>query len=125
MAGNPFDGMSVFVKRETFGSERYALIEFYVVAYDTGGSYHHSCAVVYREVMSYACGRMDVDAGFGVCHFRDDARNERYAQCEQFVCYAVVAQCFDDRITTDDFSIGFGCGVAVVSGLYVSSQYPA
>ena len=77
---NAFDGVSVVVEREAFGSERDSLIELYVVADDASCPYHDARAVVDSEVVADSGGGMDVDAGLGMRHFRDDTRNQRHAQ---------------------------------------------
>ena len=75
-----FDGVAVVVERETLCPKCYSLIQFHVVTYDTCGSYHHTGAVVYREVVADTCSGMYVDAGFRVCHFRYYPWYQRHAE---------------------------------------------
>ena len=64
VAWNAFDGVVVLVIVETLGAEGHSLVEFHVVANDGGGSNHHSCAVVNREMLADGCPGVYVDARF-------------------------------------------------------------
>ena len=83
MAWNALDGVAVFIEWETLGTQCHALIELHVVAYDAGSPYHHTCAVIYGEVVPDGGSWMYVDACFAVCHLGDEAGDDGYAQLQQ------------------------------------------
>ena len=68
---------------------------------------------------------MDVDARFAVGHFRDDARNERYAENVEFMGDSMAGEGFDDRVATDDFSVALCGRIAQIGGFYVGCQRAA
>lgn len=80
MSGDVLYGISVVVKGETLGAERYALVKFYVIAYNTRCTDYNTRAVVNREMRSDLCGGVNVNARFTMCHFGDDTRNEGHVQ---------------------------------------------
>ena len=116
------DRISTFVERETTGTEGDTLIEFHVLSDDTRFSNHHTRAVVDGEVFANLRTWVDVDSRFGMSHFREHTWNERHTEQKQFVCHAVVGQCLDDRIATDDFAMVLGCWVAVVGSNHVGGE---
>lgn len=122
MAGYSLNGVALFVKRKTFCPEGDTLVQLHVIADNACGADDHAGAVIYGEVMPDSGSRMDVDAGLGMCHFRDDARNKRYSKFKKFMGDTVIAQCFNDGITADDFAIGLCSRITVVSGLDVRGK---
>lgn len=125
MPGIVLDGISAGIERKTFGSQCDTLVKFHVVSDDTCRAYHNAGAVVDGEVTAYLCGRMDVDARFAVGHFRDDARNERYAENVEFMGDSMAGEGFDDRVATDDFSVALCGRIAQIGGFYVGCQRAA
>ena len=81
--------------------------------------------MVYREITAYGGSRMNVDAGFAMCHFGDDTRNERHAEYQQLMRYAVVTDGADGGLATDNLAERMGGRVTVVSGFDVGCQYAA
>lgn len=79
MAVDTLDGVTLCIKGETLGSEGNALVEFHMVAKDTGGTDDDACAMVDGEVATDGGGGMYVNTSFAMSHFGDDARYERYA----------------------------------------------
>ena len=94
-----------------------------MVADDASRPYHDARAVVDCEMVADSGGGMDVDTCLGMCHFRDDTRNQGHAQQKQFMGDAVIAQRLDDRVATDNFAVRFGCRVAVVGRFHIGSQH--
>ena len=125
VSGNTFDGIAIVVQREAFGSQRDTLIEFYVIANDTGCTNHHACSVVYCEMMSYFCSRVDIYSGFRVCHFCNVSGNQRYTQYQQFMGYSVVTDGTDGRIAADYFTKTGSGRVSVIGCFYIGSQNAA
>mgnify|MGYP002730301269 CR=1 FL=1 len=74
----------MLVERKTLCAERDTLVELNVTTNDTCGSDYHTRAVVDGEVFANLCPRVNVDARFAVCQFRNDTRNERHVQSIQF-----------------------------------------
>ena len=81
--------------------------------------------MVYREITAYGGSRMNVDAGFAMCHFGDDTRNERHAEYQQLMRYAVVTDGADGGLAADNLAERMGGRVTVVSGFDVGCQYTA
>ncbi len=123
MARNALYRVTVFVEREALCSERYALIEFHVVADDACCPDYDARAVVDGEIFSYLCPRVDVDARLRVCHFRQDSRNEGHAEEHQFVGDAIVSECLYNRVARDNLPYIVGCRVAVVCGYDIGGKY--
>ena len=80
MPWDAFDGLTVGIKRETFGSQRNALVELHVIADDARLANHHTRTMVYRKVTADLSSRVNVDTRLAVCHLRNDARYEGHAQ---------------------------------------------
>ena len=81
--------------------------------------------MVDREMCADSCSRMYVNTGFAMCHFGDDTRNERHAEYQQLMRYAVVTDGADGGIATDNLAERMGGRVTVVSGFDVGCQYAA
>lgn len=79
MAVDTLDGVTLCIKRETLGSEGNALVEFHMVAKDTGGTDDDTCTMVDGEVATNRGGGMYVNAGFAMGHLGNDARYEGHA----------------------------------------------
>lgn len=58
-------------------------------------------------------------------HFGDDTRNERHAEYQQLMRYAVVTDGADGGIAADNLAERMGGRVTVVSGFDVGCQYTA
>lgn len=125
MAGDTLDGIALFVAGEALGTQSHSLIQFHMVADDTRGSDDHTRTMVNGKVVSDLGTRMDVDTRFGMCHFGDDTRDERYVEAIKFVGNPVIGDGTDDRIATDDFPEARGGRVTVVGSLYVGGQNAA
>ena len=117
-----FDGFPVGIKWKALGAEGDALVQFHVVTDDACLADDHARAVVYGEVAAYLGAGMDVNARFAVCHFGDDAGNEGYAQPQQFVGDAVVADGPYGGIAADDLAERMGGRVAVVGRFDIGGQ---
>ena len=122
MAGDTLDGLAVGIEGEALGTQRDALVELDVVSDDAGFADYHTRAVVDGKVVAYLCARMDVDTRLAMCHFGDDAGDEGYAEAQQLVGHAIVADGADGRIAADDFAERVGGGVTVVGGFDVGGQ---
>src|SRR5659263_344840 len=104
MTGNTFDGMTVFIQRETFGTQCHTLIQLNVVSDDCCGTDHDTGAVVDCKMCADGGTWMDVDTGFGMCHFGDHPGYQWNTQFHQFMSDAVIADGFDGRIAIDAVS---------------------
>ena len=80
MSGDVFYRISVVIEGETLGAERYALIKFYVIAYNTRGTDYDTRTVVNREMRTNLRSGMNVYARFTMRHFGDNARYQRHVQ---------------------------------------------
>ena len=69
--------VAMLVERKTLCAERDTLVELNVTTNDTCGSDYHTRAVVDGEVFANLCPRVNVDARFAVCQFRNDTREWR------------------------------------------------
>ena len=69
-------GISVFIELETLCAERYTLIQLNMVAYYAGLAYHHTRAVVNKEVVPYSRIRMDIYTRYLVGVFRHYPRDK-------------------------------------------------
>ena len=101
------------VKLEAASSECNALIQADMITYDTGLPYHHTCAMVYAEVLTYLSTGMYVDTGSGVCQLGDCPRNYLDTELQQGMCETVVSHGCDGGITDYYFLIVHRCGVTV------------
>lgn len=79
MAVDTLDRVTLCIKGETLGSEGNALIDFHMVAKDTGGTDDDACAMVDGEVAADRGSRMYVNAGLAMGHLGNDARYEGHA----------------------------------------------
>lgn len=79
MAVDTLDRVTLCIKGETLGSEGNALIDFHMVAKDTGGTDDDACAMVDGEVAADRGSRMYVNAGLAMSHLGNDARYEGHA----------------------------------------------
>ena len=122
MARDVLDGVAVFVERKTLSSQRYTLVELDMSTDDAGGSDDNACAVVDGEVGADLCARVDVDARFAMCHFCDNARNERYSEAVELVGQAVAGEGFDGWVARDYFGTAMRCRVAHIGGFDIGSQ---
>ena len=80
MAVDAFDRFSLSVKGETLSPESDSLIEFYVVADDTGSTDNYSCTMVNGEVAADGGSGVYINTRFTVGHLGDDTWNKRHAQ---------------------------------------------
>lgn len=84
------DGIAVLIKLEALGTKRNSLIELDMIAYYCSFSNYNSGSMVYAEILTYMCTRMDVDSGKRMGKLRDNAGQDGYAQLQQAVCHAVM-----------------------------------
>ena len=125
MSGNTFDRIPVFVKRETFCTESYPLINFHVIAYNCSCSDNDSRSVIDSEIFSDCSGRMYIYTCFGMSHFGNHSRNKRYSQLNKTVSNAVIADSPYCRVTKYDFSVTLRCRISVISSDHIGSQQTA
>ena len=118
-------GVSLFVARETLGTQCDTLVQFHVIADDAGRTDYDTRTVVNGKMMSDLRTRMDVDSGFGVSHFRDDTRNKRHVEPVKLVGNPVVGHCTDDGVTADNFTKAGGSRITIVCSFYIGSQNPS
>ena len=123
VASNTLDRVAILVERETLCSKRYTLVQLHVVANDTCGTYHHTCAMVDSEVITYRSLWMNVDTSLRMRHLCDDARYQWHSEQIKLVGYAIVGQCLYHRIASNDFGVALCCRVATISCVDISSQY--
>ena len=80
MTINALNGVSLSIEGETLGSEGNALIEFYMVAKDTGGANDYARAMINGEVTSNGGGRVYINACLAMGHLGDDTWDKGYTQ---------------------------------------------
>lgn len=78
VALDAFDWVSIVIHGEAFGAEGYALINLNLLSDDGCFANYHSGSVVYGKKFINLRAGVDVNTGFGVGHFGDDARDERH-----------------------------------------------
>ena len=71
------------------GSESYALIHLYVIAYFGSLTDNDTRAVVDEEISADRRAGVDINTGKAVCVFGHDTRYERYFEQEKLVSYPV------------------------------------
>ena len=93
-----------------------------MIADDASGTDDDSRSVVDGEMMPDLCARMNVDACFRVCHFRNDTWEESYSQKQELVGDAVVADGAYGGIATDDFAEAGSGRVTIIGGFYIGGK---
>ena len=119
---NALNGVPLSIEREALGTKGYALIEFYMIAEDAGGTNDNTRAMVNGKMTSNGSGRVYINARLAMGHFGDNARDEGYAKKVQFVSYAIVADSTYGWITTDHLAIARGCRITFIGCNYISSK---
>ena len=71
MTGN-VDRQSFFIQCKVFSSQSNSLVQTNVITYNSCLSHHDTGTVVYTEIFSNLRPWMNVDAGLGMGHLRDN-----------------------------------------------------
>ena len=125
MAGNALDQHAVAVLGERQRAEGYALIEAAPLPDDGGFADDHACPVIDEEFFINGRARMDIDAGGGMGHLGNDARDDRHAEVVQLVRDAVVRHGEQRGVTENGFPGAGRGGIALIGRLGVGREQPA
>ena len=82
VASYSFYGVAVVVGWEAFCAECYALIYFYMFAYNASLANYYACAVVDGEIFADTSSWVYVDACVGMCQFADYAWYYRHTKLQ-------------------------------------------
>ena len=123
MPVNAFDGISVFIQRKTFCSQRYALIHFHIAAnYGCFANNDPRSVINGKEITNNSSG-MNVDTCFGMCLLGNDTGNDGNSKFEQGMSDAVTADSANARVTENNLAITFGCRITIKSRNYIGMKY--
>ena len=125
MARNPFNRVAVFIERKALRAERHVLIKLDVVPKNARFANHDARAVINEKPLADLRAGMNVNAGFGMRHFRHHARNERHAAFEKLMRDALVNHDAKAGIAENRFAIARGRRIAFKRGLRVEREQAA
>ena len=122
MAGDALDEHPVGPLGEGQRAERNPLIQAASPADDARFPNDHAGAVIDEERLPDGRAGMDIDAGDGVGHFAQDARDDRHFEQVQLVRDAVVDHGQDGRVAKNGFARAGRSRVALIGGPCVRGE---
>src|SRR5690606_26154316 len=99
------------------------LIYFYMVAYNTGLTNHHTSSMVYAKMLTDLCSRMNVNTGIAMRMLRDDPRNSLNTFCIQLVCNPIGCDGVKARIGSNYFPPALGRRITLIHSSNVILQF--